>query len=511
MSFFLIPSLSRSWPENQAASLSCRCPSYLQAAEPPRIGLIAFLVLAFPFSNAFAAEQPVKAEYAPVGAIFTEHCLDCHASKDPEGELVLESFDSLMKGGELGPALVAGKSGDSLLVRMIEGHFEKDGKKLIMPPGKRQKLSSAEIAAVRAWIDAGAPAPTGPAAPKELVFPKIIPNGAPRNPINAVAYSPATKLLAVGRYGEVELRSPADLTLLRELPGQRGNVNALVFSANGEQLFAAGGQPGVSGEVRRWSVAEARQIALFEGHQDAIYSLALSPDGKMLATGGYDQKIKLWDVETGKEIKTLSGHNGCVYHLAFRPDGNILASASADRTVKLWDVASGERRDTLSQSLKELYTVAFSPDGKWLAAGGADNRLRVWEISPTAAETANPMLHSIFAHEGAILNLVFSEDGKALLSSADDRTVKLWNTDEMKERLVLEKQPDWPPALAFVGGPRVVVGRSDGSFALYDSTSGKIIYSVEGVTQSPKTSQDKAGEIKLAVASPTAVARRDGK
>src|SRR5204862_4291316 len=145
----------------------------------------------------------------------------------------------------------------------------------------------------------------------------------------------------------------------------------------------------------------------------------------------------------------LSGHNGCVYRLSFRPDGKILASASADRTVKLWDVVSGERRETLSQSFKELYAAAFSPDGKRLVAGGADNRIRVWQISETAAETTNPLLHSRFAHEGAILQIAFSADGKSLLSAADDRTVKIWEADEIKERLLLEKQSDWPPAITF--------------------------------------------------------------
>ncbi|HMC28037.1 MAG TPA: hypothetical protein VKM56_09630, partial [Verrucomicrobiae bacterium] len=153
----------------------------------------------------------------------------------------------------------------------------------------------------------------------------------------------------------------------------------------------------------------------------------------------------------------------------------ILASASADRTVKLWDVASGERRDTLSQSLKEVYTVAFSPEGKRLAAGGIDNRIRVWEISEKAAETTNPLLYARFAHEGGILKLVYSADGKLLLSSASDRTVKLWNAGEVQEKLVIEKQPDWPAALAFVSHNAFVVGRLDGTEQFYDTTSGKAV------------------------------------
>src|SRR5947208_3269574 len=292
--------------------------------------------------------------------------------------------------------------------------------------------------------------------------------------MNAIACLPAHKLIALARYGEVELRSAATRAVVRTIKGHRGNVNVVTFSKGGKFLFAAGGEAGWLGEARQWDLADGNLFYVFEGHKDAIYSLAVSPDGKALATGGYDQKIKLWNVETGEEIKTLSGHNGAVFGLAFRPDGKILASAGADRTVKLWDVATGERRDTLSQPLKEQYAVAFSPDGKRLVAGGVDNRIRVWQISGTAAETTNPILESRFAHEWAISNVAFSTDGKTLVSSADDRTVKLWDAVELKEKLSLEKQPDWAPALAFVLDDKaIVVGRLDGTVEFYDAGSGK--------------------------------------
>ncbi|MEO7297643.1 MAG: c-type cytochrome domain-containing protein [Verrucomicrobiota bacterium] len=418
-----------------------------------------------------------ETDYAAVRTIFDKHCMDCHESKDPEGNFVLDNFETLMKGGETGAAIVPGKSDESLLVKMIEGKIEKDGKKIIMPPGKKKKLDATEIATIKAWIDAGANAPTDTKAlVKELVVPKIVPKGRPRNAINALAYSPQQKLIAAARYGEVDLISSDTRSLTRKLTGHRGNVNAIAFSADGSQLFAASGENSLFGEVKQWKVADGSLVRTFEGHRDAIYSVAISPDEKILATGSYDQKIKLWDVATGKELKTLSGHNGAVFGLAFRPDGKLLASASGDRTVKLWDVESGERRDTLTQSLKDLYTVAFNADGKKLLAGGVDNRIRVWQISEAALETSNPILESKFAHEGAILRLVFSNDGKFLLSSADDRTVKLWDAIELKEKLLLEPQPDWCPGLALVSDNKtIVVGRLDGSMGFYNAADGKLI------------------------------------
>src|SRR5262249_32637980 len=158
---------------------------------------------------------------------------------DPEGGLILESYETLMKGGELGSAIAPGHSVDSLLVKMVEGRFEKGTKMLVMPPGKRKKLSPAEIQVIRDWIDAGAAAPAVAALPKQLVVPRIAPKGPVRRPVNALASS--SGLLAAARYGEVELRSLPTLAGVHVLAGPPGNVNALVFADQGRQLFGAGG------------------------------------------------------------------------------------------------------------------------------------------------------------------------------------------------------------------------------------------------------------------------------
>ncbi|MDB6026814.1 MAG: repeat protein [Verrucomicrobiales bacterium] len=430
----------------------------------------------FAFAVSLSIAQAETVDYSKVDALFDEHCLDCHSSKDPDANLVLENFESLMKGGETGAALVAGKSEESLLVKMLEGKIEKEGKKKIMPPGKRKKLSPADIALIKAWIDAGAHGPAETKIAKELVVPKIALTGHTRNSVFAMATSTDGKLIAIARFGEVELLAADTLHLVRKLTGLRGDVNAVAFSADGSQVFAASGENGLFGEVKQWKVGDGTLVQTLQGHKDILYSLALSPDGKILATGGYDQKIILWDTATGKEIKTLKGHNGCVFGLAFRPDGKILASASGDRTVKLWNVSKGERTDTLSQPTKEVYCVAWSGDGKKLYAGGLDNRIRIWEVSESATENTDPILESKFAHEGSILRLVVSQDGKSLLSSSDDRTVKLWSADPLQEQHPLEQQSDWPAGLVFVTAKNAVaIGCLDGSLGLFDLQGGKAL------------------------------------
>src|SRR6187551_2098301 len=104
-----------------------------------------------------AAEAP--ADYSAVDALLAKHCLDCHGNQEPDGKLILETYTNLMHGGESGRAVVPGRNTESLLVQAVEIGLERDGKKKIMPPGKREKLKPDEIAVIKRWIDAGAPPP----------------------------------------------------------------------------------------------------------------------------------------------------------------------------------------------------------------------------------------------------------------------------------------------------------------------------------------------------------------
>ncbi len=418
-----------------------------------------------------AQEKKDAPPYSRVHEIFVRNCVKCHNAEKNEGDLELDKYETLIKGTDEGPVIKPGRAEESLLVRSIEHRRKPE----MPPPKKGEKLKPEEIALVRAWIDAGAAGPKpGEVLSVPLLIPKIAPKVAPRQAVHAVAYEPRAKLLALGKPGEVELRSAESRAVVRRLAGHAGNVNDLAFSADGAVLAAASGRTGIGGEVRLWSVADGKLLRAIEGHKDAIYSVAISPDGKILATGSYDTKIILWDAATGAQKLVLSGHNEAVFDVAFRKDGKVLASASADRTVKLWDVATGERRDTLTESTKALHAVAFSPDGSELAAAGVDNRIRVWKVSPDAKEGTNPLRGSQFAHEGSILALRYSGDGKTILSSADDRSVKLTNAADLAARLVIEAQPDWPSALSFaLEDKAVVVGRLDGTLAFYDAATGK--------------------------------------
>lgn len=412
---------------------------------------------------AFAADSPP--DFAKnVAPIFTKYCTGCHNDSDREGKLSLESYASLLKGGAKGGVVTPGQAELSRLVRLVTGQAEPR-----MPPKGEEAPKPAEIEVLKAWIAAGAKGPSGAAVdPTMLVTPQVKLLAPAKLPINAIALSTDGTLLAIARQGEVELRAVPERMTLDKF-GVKGSVNGVAFSRDGNRIVAAAGEPGLYGEATIFPADGSDSLPVtFRGHKDSLYSAVLSPDGTILATGGYDSAIKLWDAVSGKELRTLEGHNGAVFELAFRPDGKVLASASGDRTVKLWNVATGERLDTLKESQKELYTLAFSPDGSRLAAAGVDNRVRVWRITPEAKEGTNPLLESVFAHETPILRLVWSADGHTIATCGEDRLVKLWNAETLMIRQTLPKQSDWASGLAISAkGDSLAVGRVDGSLEIH--------------------------------------------
>jgi WD40 repeat protein len=164
--------------------------------------------------------------------------------------------------------------------------------------------------------------------------------------------------------------------------------------------------------------------ASLEGHTVMVNSLAFSPDGKFLGSGGNKGELKLWDVAGEKLAADLKGHLAILSGVAFSPDSKTLASAGADGKVKLWDVTSGKPRRTLIfDEASRLYCIQFSPDGKSLAGGGTKREVFLWDV--TRGEVSQRLKQAPFP----VRALTFSPDG-ARLATVSDRSVYLWPLGE---------------------------------------------------------------------------------
>ena len=251
-------------------------------------------------------------------------------------------------------------------------------------------------------------------------------------------------------------------------------VLSVAFSPDGRTLASGGNNVA----IMLWDVATGENTATFFNY-GSVHSLAFSPDGKTLAAGSAGQSFRLWDVASGTATE-LKGHTDSVRSVAYSRDGKTLASGSLDKTIKLWDVATGKNTATFVGHASGVDSVAFSPDGKTLASGSFDETVKLWNVA-TGKNTA-----TLNGHASMVVSVAFSPDGKTLASGSFDKTIRLWDTTTGNNTATLEQDAGLLDSLAFSpDGKTLASGSGDkvsGVIWLWDMANPRRVTVLKGQT-----------------------------
>lgn len=336
-----------------------------------------------------------KVEFAAVAKILQKNCLACHSGTKAENGLVMESPQSMIKGGDSGPAIVPKKSAASLIFKLA-AHLDDP----VMPPRDNKvnaaNLTPDELGLLKAWIDQGAEGQAIIAAP--LVW-QPLPSAV--SPIISVAITPDGSLAAAGRGNEIVLMETAtgrdagrliDPALSKQA-GARGNiahldlVQALAFHPSGEFLASGGYR-----EIKLWRKPAGGKHADLAAAGEAIKRVAVSPDNHWLAVGDNAGKVQLHDLTTNKVTQTLAAHNGPVTGLAFAADNATLYTAGNDKQLRAWKVADGAEAGKL-ETPAAIAGLALVTNGTQLVTAEEDKNLRVWALPvlPAPMDAPKPL------------------------------------------------------------------------------------------------------------------------
>jgi eukaryotic-like serine/threonine-protein kinase len=359
---------------------------------------------------------------------------------------------------------------------VISVAYSADGTKLV---------SAGQDATVKVWDLASEPAVRQLRLRREPVG--ISPGSPPSSSweagvswVGGVAFRPASnEVAAAGTDHTVAIWDRATGRLKDELRDGWGVMIALAYDHQGTRLAVAG----TDRQVRLWDLAGKQQPLVLSDLSDGFASVAFSPDGNILATGGGappkvvqapegkfpaaendGRMVRLWNAVDGREIRSLSGHTGSIHSLAFSADGTRLASAGADAIVRIWDVASGQLNTTLAGHAGSIFAVAFSPDGSRLISAGADQTIRFWDCE------TRQLTHTLRGHTNWVMGLAVSPDGSRIASAGADQTVRIWDAANGGEVLTLRGPRDRVHGVAFSSdGQNLVEASADGIVRVWEA------------------------------------------
>uniref|UniRef100_UPI0037E85C91 U3 small nucleolar RNA-interacting protein 2 isoform X2 n=1 Tax=Semicossyphus pulcher TaxID=241346 RepID=UPI0037E85C91 len=266
---------------------------------------------------------------------------------------------------------------------------------------------------------------------------------------------------------------PPDASEIKVLRGHKLPITCLVISSDDKYIFSAAKDC----SIIKWDVESGKKLHTIPGgrkgtedrhvgHTAHILCMAISSDGKYLATGDMNKLIMIWEAETCKHLYKFTGHKGPVSGLSFRKGTHDLYSASHDRSVKVWNVDENAYVETLFGHQDAITGLDSLSRERCVTAGGRDRSVRVWKI----AEESQLVFHG---HEGSIdcIQLINEEH---MITGADDGSVSLWSVNKKKPLSTVKQahgchgdagleQPHWVASVAALQNSDTVASGSHNS------------------------------------------------
>jgi WD40 repeat protein len=307
----------------------------------------------------------------------------------------------------------------------------------------------------------------------------------------AAAFDPEGKHVAVGGYGPVKVWNlntgkPVGRFSTREAHARA--VGSIACSPDGRYV-ASGGE---RGDIRFWESSTGRLLFVIKGCGGDVRSVAFSPDGKRLAASAVTSSIEIWDVaQLLKQTPPPGGaariheHTDYVSSVVVAPDGKTAASGSWDETICLWDVASAKLKAVLRGHVEAISCMACSPDGRILASGSGDGEIKLWDLA-TGKEQA-----TLDGHDSGVHALAFSPDGKTLASGSGNGQLKLWDAATRREKRCITGKLGPVSAIAYSPDGKVLAvggyvrewderlfnwASRKGQLLLLDASSGEVLH-----------------------------------
>jgi WD40 repeat protein len=326
-------------------------------------------------------------------------------------------------------------------------------------PKETAALNEVQIRLLERWIDAGAASD----APSDFVIKPLVPA------LPVVVPNPRHLVVQLASLGK-------DIECVFDY-GPAAPATAVVFSPDGN-LLAVGGYR----TVMLWNLQTGKLERVLDGFDDRVYALSFAPGGKLLAAGGWlpgePGETRIVEVGSGKVLRTLGEHRDSVYAVDISADGKWLATGGADGQVKVWQLADGKLAHSIKEHAGWIYALAFSPDSQFLASGSADKTVRTFKVGGKWERVAN------YQQDQDVWGLAFSPDGKQLAAAVggpSDKAVHLRTRADGKETRVLKGHADIVLDTSWSHDGKWIASASGDKLArIFDAQSGALKFKLAG-------------------------------